>query len=273
MPDELPRPTAAARSPTTPHLRRVLVPRYPLPDWVLRLIQSWLFRFAVTFVLVDAITVVLFAAWRPLTITIWGRGLLTISLIGLGWTLFQFRKHYRRQYGITEMAVAAVALFEILGHEPQDPLAYVVGLLGGVYIVVRGLDNFHHKSDAEPDYLPALTARPPDPLPELRTAVVELPSELISDYYGLADSTLNVAVRTAMARRLLPELERQVADVGARLANPTCHKGADLQRLQLRSDMLQTLVKTAKFYVAQLLKEAGVEAPPEPAASSTGQQP
>lgn len=78
------------------------------------------------------------------TINIWGTVILTI-VIGL--LLFIFREKQRLSYGVFELAVGVIAiivLFKPLGFNYTNiefNLDLNIKLLGGLYIMVRGLDN------------------------------------------------------------------------------------------------------------------------------------
>jgi hypothetical protein len=78
------------------------------------------------------------------TINIWG----TISLtVFTGLLLFIFREKQRLSYGVFELVVgiiAIMALFKPLGYNYSNiefNLDFNIKLLGGLYIMVRGLDN------------------------------------------------------------------------------------------------------------------------------------
>jgi hypothetical protein len=60
-------------------------------------------------------------------------------LVGL--VLYHVRGRYQFLYGMVEVCVALLAIFVSIGTPSSIALNKIVGILGGVYILVRGLDN------------------------------------------------------------------------------------------------------------------------------------
>jgi hypothetical protein len=74
-------------------------------------------------------------------------------VVGFGFSFFWLRSHHPKWYGILEVAAAVAGANFSLDKSDKDPPAIVViGLLGSVYIVVRGLDNYS-KSKVAPKSL------------------------------------------------------------------------------------------------------------------------
>lgn len=72
-----------------------------------------------------------------------------ISLIGIsllfGFLLFLYRENYRLGYGILEIIfglLTIISLFENINNQPRVlDIEVYVKLVGGLYIIVRGMDN------------------------------------------------------------------------------------------------------------------------------------
>jgi len=75
------------------------------------------------------------------TVNIWGS---VIGIPSLGLALYWWRSHYRLAYGLTEFGVGLVASVSVLWPSFQVSQLAASGILqfvGGLYVVVRGLDN------------------------------------------------------------------------------------------------------------------------------------
>ena len=55
--------------------------------------------------------------------------------------MYRLRGMYPFYYGGTEVLVAILAIFVSIGTDTTNPLNKIVGILGGAYILIRGLDN------------------------------------------------------------------------------------------------------------------------------------
>lgn len=64
-----------------------------------------------------------------------------ITSVFIGVLLSKVRKRFTFYYGVLELAVAIGALWFAIVTPNQDLLPKILGILGGVYIIVRGLDN------------------------------------------------------------------------------------------------------------------------------------
>ncbi len=61
--------------------------------------------------------------------------------IAIGLLLYRLRGKYPLFYGSTEVLVAILVIFVSIGTDTANPLNKIVGILGGIYIFIRGLDN------------------------------------------------------------------------------------------------------------------------------------
>ena len=106
---------------------------------------------AVGFVSGVAIAVVLLA-WPLLLASVWPRiapamaspvwrALTTVVLCQVAVLMFAVREDFRRLYGFAEAVGGVVAIWFALGVTPAEPTTTTFGVLGGVYILVRGFDN------------------------------------------------------------------------------------------------------------------------------------
>ena len=64
---------------------------------------------------------------------------ISIILVGVG--LFWIRGHYPLLYGTSEVAVGVLATINALARFKEVDSNTVIQIIGGIYIVVRGLDN------------------------------------------------------------------------------------------------------------------------------------
>jgi len=67
-----------------------------------------------------------------------------IAVLVFGALLYLFRERYRKIYAIGELAVASIVAAEVCyryGADTTNP-AFLITLLGSLYIAVRGFDNF-----------------------------------------------------------------------------------------------------------------------------------
>jgi hypothetical protein len=65
----------------------------------------------------------------------------SVAAVFVGLILYRLRGRYPLVYGLTEVAVAILAIFVSIGTDTPYPLNKIVGILGGIYIFVRGMDN------------------------------------------------------------------------------------------------------------------------------------
>jgi hypothetical protein len=65
----------------------------------------------------------------------------SVLAIAIGLFLYRVRGEYPLFYGITEILVAVLAIFVSIGTPTANPLNAIVGILGGIYILIRGMDN------------------------------------------------------------------------------------------------------------------------------------
>jgi hypothetical protein len=64
-----------------------------------------------------------------------------IPAVVSGLLLYRLRGKHPFFYGGTEVCVSLLAILVSIGSDSSDPLNKLVGILGGVYILVRGFDN------------------------------------------------------------------------------------------------------------------------------------
>src|SRR5258708_4252844 len=64
-------------------------------------------------------------------------------LTGVGWLLFKVRTTLRWFYGIGEVCVGIAACWVGLNSATTEGLASAMALAAGVYVIVRGLDNYY----------------------------------------------------------------------------------------------------------------------------------
>jgi hypothetical protein len=72
----------------------------------------------------------------------WLRAIAVAALLLLGGLLYLARRRARSLYGIVEIWIGGAACWAGLGHTDVSGFAGGVTLAGGVYVIVRGLDNF-----------------------------------------------------------------------------------------------------------------------------------
>ena len=77
-----------------------------------------------------------------------GQTTLIILILGACYSLYLIRHFFRLAYGMVEIVIGLFAIFGAMGRAPQvveDPATatlLLVQLAGGMYIVIRGFDNF-----------------------------------------------------------------------------------------------------------------------------------
>jgi hypothetical protein len=74
--------------------------------------------------------------------TYWGRILGLVILGLLSFALYLVRENLRKLYGIAEIVVGLVACWAGFGKLMSETLGGTIALAGGVYIMVRGIDNY-----------------------------------------------------------------------------------------------------------------------------------
>jgi hypothetical protein len=62
-------------------------------------------------------------------------------VITIAWLLFYVRQLARTLYGIGEFCIGVTICWVFLSRAPNDTAGVTLGLIGGVYIIIRGLDN------------------------------------------------------------------------------------------------------------------------------------
>src|SRR4029077_14362157 len=65
-----------------------------------------------------------------------------VALI-IAWLLYVLRERIRWLYAITEIIVGIAAIASYIGSGRPGGLTQLLTVFGGIYIVVRGLDNFN----------------------------------------------------------------------------------------------------------------------------------
>jgi hypothetical protein len=73
----------------------------------------------------------------------WIKLLALAVLTGVGWLLFKVRTTLRWFYGIGEVCVGIAACWVGLNSATTEGLASAMALAAGVYVIVRGLDNYY----------------------------------------------------------------------------------------------------------------------------------
>jgi hypothetical protein len=73
----------------------------------------------------------------------WVKVIALAVLVGVGWLLFQVRENFRWFYGIGEVCVGIAACWVGLNSANTEGLASAIALATGVYVIVRGLDNYY----------------------------------------------------------------------------------------------------------------------------------
>jgi len=82
---------------------------------------------------------------RAAAVSPWKRFVVAAALALLGYLLYLARRDYRRVYGAGETALGMALCWAGLGAVATiSPSASATTVLGGVYIIVRGLDNYYH---------------------------------------------------------------------------------------------------------------------------------
>jgi hypothetical protein len=77
---------------------------------------------------------------------LYGRVILFSCALGLGYILFLTRKRFRRLYAISELVAGALACWAGLNATHLSVFSPSIALAGGIYIIVRGLDNYEQGS-------------------------------------------------------------------------------------------------------------------------------
>ena len=72
----------------------------------------------------------------------WLRGVALAGLLILGRLLYYARERMQSVYGVVEVCIGAAACWAGLGHTQVSGFASGITLAGGIYVIVRGLDNF-----------------------------------------------------------------------------------------------------------------------------------
>jgi hypothetical protein len=72
----------------------------------------------------------------------WMHAFATAILILIGFLLYLARTYMRSLYGAAEIVVGAAACWVGLGHPSTNGLTGSLAVAGGVYIIVRGIDNW-----------------------------------------------------------------------------------------------------------------------------------
>jgi hypothetical protein len=76
-------------------------------------------------------------AIQPLPI----RAAIVLGMCGVGGLLYLARRYFRLYYGMFECCVGAATLWAAVSRPDVDRFALALGLMGGIYVIVRGLDN------------------------------------------------------------------------------------------------------------------------------------
>jgi hypothetical protein len=81
-------------------------------------------------------------------------GLLWLTTLSIGVALYYFRQRRRLAYGAFETVFGCGSILyfaiELFGAASRDTTSTYIGFIGGVYVVVRGLDNFGKGLDFSP---------------------------------------------------------------------------------------------------------------------------
>jgi hypothetical protein len=64
-------------------------------------------------------------------------------VVVLSYAFFMLRLRARSIYGVVEVLVGITAIFAAVSKPEDADLAHLIAVLGGAYIVVRGLDNIN----------------------------------------------------------------------------------------------------------------------------------
>jgi hypothetical protein len=107
---------------------------------------AWLVVLAIVILIIATPfwTFILIWAWPRLRGTmdlLWVRILMMVAAALTGGGLYLMRRKFQRYYGIGEICVGMAVCWGIISQAPASGLAASFGLAGGVYIIVRGLDN------------------------------------------------------------------------------------------------------------------------------------
>jgi hypothetical protein len=88
---------------------------------------------------------VLVAFWQRLSELAqspWLRVGMSVVLVGIGGLLYLARKYMRSVYGAAEVVLGAATCWNGLGSTALSAFAAMLSVAGGLYIIVRGFDNF-----------------------------------------------------------------------------------------------------------------------------------
>lgn len=98
--------------------------------------------------------VLCFALWPFLLLGTWSYAYQTLQsswvfriiaflvLMLLGWGMYLLRESFRIFYGSAEICVGATMCWLGVNAATADALPSVIAIVGGVYVIVRGLDNY-----------------------------------------------------------------------------------------------------------------------------------
>jgi hypothetical protein len=72
----------------------------------------------------------------------WARLSLTAILSVVGFGFYKIRENYRDFYGLAEVVMGIVGVWVLLSNTQASRMTLTIALVGAVYFIVRGLDNF-----------------------------------------------------------------------------------------------------------------------------------
>lgn len=89
-------------------------------------------------------TFILAAFWQQISFameSVWIRGAAAVFFTALGFFLYWIKTILRFYYGIAEILIGVTVCWMGLGNPPANGLVASITIAGGIYIIVRGVDN------------------------------------------------------------------------------------------------------------------------------------
>jgi hypothetical protein len=121
--------------------------------WLLMLMLAPAVGIAVVIsvVLIALFPIAFVSVWPSITSAMeveWIRALAVAAFFAFGVVLYFIRRFFRVIYGTLELSVGIAATWACLSRPDLDRLAVTLGIIGGSYIIVRGLDNIAQARNA-----------------------------------------------------------------------------------------------------------------------------
>jgi hypothetical protein len=109
--------------------------------------------FFLTIISILAWPIILAVSWsylRGITSTLLGRIVAVALFAYLGNLLYKIRSNFQNIYGAAEICIGIISCWSALSNPKSEALAVSLALAGGVYLIVRGIDNYKQGSTLKP---------------------------------------------------------------------------------------------------------------------------